>query len=255
MSPYDPLNHHRRSIRLKGYDYTRPWAYFITLVTWQRECVFGEVIGGEMRLNRIGKIVQTVWQQMRCHFPNARFEAFIVMPNHVHGIIVLDPIDAEVRATRSLPAVEHNGADRGLDRTRIGGGGSPRQPSSRQTQPVDDDTVRATHPLPAVEYDSADRELDETHISEGGSPQLRPNGPPARSLGAMIGQFKSLATKRIWGLPRAGRRPIWQRNYYEHIIRSEADCLRIWNYIDSNPRRWEEDRFRSSTPPNRFNQE
>jgi putative transposase len=86
---FDPKKHHRRSIRLKGYDYTQPGAYFVTIVAWQRECLFGEIVGGEMRLNEYGKIVQKWWNEISNHFPNVETIAFVIMPNHVHGIILI----------------------------------------------------------------------------------------------------------------------------------------------------------------------
>jgi REP element-mobilizing transposase RayT len=86
---YNPNKHHRRSIRLKGYDYTQAGAYFITICTWQRDSLFGEVINGEMQLSRYGQTVQFNWDILPKRYPNVELDAFIVMPNHVHGILVL----------------------------------------------------------------------------------------------------------------------------------------------------------------------
>jgi REP element-mobilizing transposase RayT len=86
---FDPEKHHRRSIRLKGYDYRRQGAYFVTICTHDRLCLFGEVVGGEMRLNEYGRIALGCWKEIPLHFPQAELDAFVVMPNHVHGIIVL----------------------------------------------------------------------------------------------------------------------------------------------------------------------
>ena len=99
---FDPQEHHRRSIRLKGYDYTQPGAYFVTVVAYQRECLFGEIIDGEMRLNEHGKIVQKRWDEIPNHFPNVETIAFVIMPNHVHGIIVIT--DAR-RGTGTVPGI------------------------------------------------------------------------------------------------------------------------------------------------------
>ena len=89
---YNPAQHHRRSIRLRGYDYARAGAYFVTICTQQRECLFGDIIGGEMRLNAAGQIVAAIWQSIPRHFPNVTLEAWVIMPNHLHGIIVIgDP--------------------------------------------------------------------------------------------------------------------------------------------------------------------
>lgn len=89
MPKFDPQKHHRRSVRLKGYDYSQAGAYFVTIVTWQREFLFGSIVNGEMRLNERGKIVDECWHEIPNHFDNVELGAFIVMPNHVHGIIVI----------------------------------------------------------------------------------------------------------------------------------------------------------------------
>jgi len=86
---YNPENHHRQSIRLQGYDYAQPGAYFVTIVTHNHECLFGDVVDGEMRLNPLGNIVGTCWHDLPNHYPHVQLDAFVIMPNHVHGIIVL----------------------------------------------------------------------------------------------------------------------------------------------------------------------
>jgi putative transposase len=82
---FDPQKHHRRSIRLKEYDYTQPGGYFITIVTYQRDCLFGKITNEEMQLNTHGQIVDECWRAIPEHFPNVELGAYIVMPNHVHG--------------------------------------------------------------------------------------------------------------------------------------------------------------------------
>jgi len=86
---FDPQIHHRRSIRLKGYDYTQPGAYFVTIVAWQRECLFGDIKNGEMQWNEFGQIVREEWLKTAQIRPNVEIheDEFIVMPNHLHGII------------------------------------------------------------------------------------------------------------------------------------------------------------------------
>ena len=87
--PYDPNRHHRRSIRLKGYDYSQAGAYFITICTQDRACLFGKVVNGEMRLNDAGHMVLAEWNMLPERFPHVVLDAFVVMPNHVHGIVVI----------------------------------------------------------------------------------------------------------------------------------------------------------------------
>jgi len=86
---YDPQKHHRKSIRLSGYDYSQAGAYFVTIVAYQRECLFGEIIDGEMNLNDFGKIADECWRSIPDHFPFVELGAHIIMPNHMHGVIVI----------------------------------------------------------------------------------------------------------------------------------------------------------------------
>ncbi|MBW2704487.1 MAG: transposase, partial [Deltaproteobacteria bacterium] len=81
--------HHRRSIRLKGYDYGQAGAYFVTICAWDRACLFGDVVEDRMRLNDAGRIAEACWLAIPEHFPLVELDAFVVMPNHVHGIIVI----------------------------------------------------------------------------------------------------------------------------------------------------------------------
>ena len=193
MVRFDPQKHHRRSIRLKGFDYANPGAYFVTLVTWHRECLFGNVINGKMRSNKVGKILEWEWLELPKRLSYVSLGVYVVMPNHFHGILF---IHENVGATRQ---------------------GETESPSGTETSHI-------------VTTNSMD-----------GSP-LRPPGPKPASLGAILAQFKSRATKRIWKIPEFKGVPIWQRNYYERIIRTDRDLQNISNYIESNPRMWEEDK-------------
>ena len=86
---FDPKIHHRKSIRLPGYDYSSAGAYFVTIVTWRRDCLFGDVVDGEMALNDFGQIADSCWCAIPDHFPNVELGVHVIMPNHVHGIIVI----------------------------------------------------------------------------------------------------------------------------------------------------------------------
>jgi REP element-mobilizing transposase RayT len=90
---YDPQKHHRRSIRLPGYDYSQIGAYFVTMVTRNRACLFGEIVDGEVRFSHFGLIADECWRLIPEHFPHVELGAFMVMPNHVHGIIILHDRD------------------------------------------------------------------------------------------------------------------------------------------------------------------
>ena len=193
MTKFDPNKHHRRSIRLKGYDYAGAGAYYVTIVAWRRECLFGDVVNKEMRLNKVGEIVQWEWLELPKRLSYVTLGVHMVMPNHFHGIIF---IHENVGATRQ--------------------GQTRSQPNAEPAQTISTDGIE-------------------------GSPLPLPRGPKPASLGAIIAQFKSRTTKRIWKIPEFKETPIWQRNYYEHIIRNEGEMDNIHRYIESNPSMWMED--------------
>lgn len=188
---YDPDRHHRQSIRLRGYDYTQAGAYFVTIVVRERECLLGDVIDDEMHLNDYGRIVAAEWQKIPARFPHVTTDASMVMPNHLHGIIV------------------------------IGGG------------------VEAKHP-PAI----SNLPLP---LSADASP-LRPTGTTPGSLGAIVQNFKSTSTRQVNALRHTSGLPLWQRNYFERIIRDERELNRIREYILNNPLKWALDAENPRTP-------
>jgi len=190
-SKFDPQKHNRHSIRLPGYDYTQAGAYYVTIVTWHRECLFGEVVNGVMRLNKLGEIVQWEWLEFPKRLFFIELGAFVVMPNHFHGILIFHE---NVGATRPGPTNLLSGKAPFLHATTEGIDGSP-----------------------------------------------LPHGPKPASLGAVMAQFKSRVTKRLWKIPSLQGIPIWQRNYYEHIIRNEKDLQNKTDYIEANPMLWNQD--------------
>ena len=183
---FDPDIHHRRSIRLRGYDYTSAGAYFITVCTHNRMCLFGHIEQDKMFLNAWGDIVDECWQATPQHFSHTELDEYVIMPNHIHGIIWI------VRCTDG--AMNGNAMN----------GAMP--------------NVGATHASP-----------------------LRSRGPKPRSIGAIVGSFKSAVTKRINEIRGTPGKMVWQRNYYEHIIRNERSLERIRRYIRMNPGQWEYD--------------
>jgi REP element-mobilizing transposase RayT len=191
MPKFDPQKHHRRSIRLKGYDYSQAGAYYVTIVTWRRECLFGEVVNKEMKLNKVGKIVEWEWLELQKRFSYIELGAYMVMPNHFHGILF---IHETVGATRQGQINSQTGSEPLQTNTSVGMDGSP-----------------------------------------------LPRGPKPASLGAILAHFKSRATKRIWKIPEFKETPIWQRNYYEHVIRDDKDLQNKTDYIEANPLLWEQD--------------
>jgi REP element-mobilizing transposase RayT len=206
---YDPSRHHRRSIRLKGYDYTSPGAYFVTICVRGGECLLGEVVDGKMQLNEWGRVVGYYWGRMPRHFPHVELDAWVVMPNHVHGIIVItDRPTGRGEAsltTRSLPE------------------SAPPGPVSSPAKPV-----------------------------SGDASPLRPTGASSGSLGAIVGNFKSVTTRRINRMRKTPGMPVWQRNYWEHIVRDGKSLNRIREYIRTNAARWADDQLHPAAPPNPF---
>jgi putative transposase len=186
---YDPRIHHRRSIRLKGYDYATAGAYFVTICTQGRECLFGEIIPGAMRLNKAGNMIQDVLSNLPIKYIGIEIDEFIVMPNHIHMIIFLN--------------------------TNVGAG-----PSA----------------------------FPHNEGSNIGLIKGQPHGvAPTMSLPDVVHRFKSLTTLRYsYGVKQQGWLPfpgkLWQRNYYEHIIRNEYDLNEIREYISNNPLKWELDK-------------
>jgi putative transposase len=102
MTSQERERHERRSIRLDGYDYAEPGAYFVTICTQDHVCLFGQVVNGEMRMNEAGRMVQAVWDELPKHYPSVSIDAFVVLPNHIHAIIVLAPVGAGPRACPDL---------------------------------------------------------------------------------------------------------------------------------------------------------
>ena len=150
----------------------------MTIVTQGQKCLFGEIVGGEMRLNPFGEIIKEEWLLTAEIRHEITLDAFVIMPNHFHAIVL-----------------------------------------------IYNDVLRATGRSPLPKYGKS----------------LYPHGPTPKSLGALVAGFKSSATKRINILRNAPGVPLWQRNYYEHIIRDEEDYERIFNYIATNPTHWAED--------------
>jgi len=170
--PYDPRIHKRRSIRLSGYDYTQPGAYFVTIVTHRRRHLFGEITAGHMRLSDRGRIVDACWRRIPCIYQNVEIDEFTIMPNHIHGIVVIS------------------------------------------------ENVGATHWVAPTNAGS--------HLN-------------SKSIGSIIGQFKSSATKIINSSRCIPTPHVWQRNYFEHIVRNECELSKIREYIRNNPLQWDID--------------
>lgn len=183
MNKFDPQKHHRRSIRLKGYDYSQEGAYFVTIVAWRRECLFGEVVNGEMVLSKFGVVASQQWEKLPQRFPNTELGAYMIMPNHMHGIIVVT-----------------NGRGTAGNLNNLDGESSRRAPTQERFQK-----------------------------------------PVKGSIPTIIRSYKSAVSYRINLMRGTDGVPVWQRNYYEHIIRNDKDLQNKTDYILANPLLWEQD--------------
>ncbi|MEM9508615.1 MAG: hypothetical protein AAGA16_13175, partial [Cyanobacteria bacterium P01_E01_bin.35] len=95
---YDRAKHHRRSIRLRGYDYSQPGYYFVTICCYERQCLFGEIVDGVMQLNQYGEIVKNEWLKSSVIRPDIKLDKYVVMPNHFHGIVIINIVGANSRS-------------------------------------------------------------------------------------------------------------------------------------------------------------
>jgi len=172
--------HNRRSIRLRDHDYSQPGYYFITVCIEQpKKRLFGNVIDGRMLLNDAGKCTERCWRDIPAHFPQVKLDEFVVMPNHVHGIIVIRD-SAENHMVTGTNIVAAGETD--------------------------------THPTVSIRGTS-------------------------NTIGSMVRGFKIGVSK--WFRENTGTSAVWQRNYYDRVIRDEQSLLRIRKYIRNNPRNWQ----------------
>ena len=185
----------KNSLRLRGYDYSAVGAYFVTIVTWQREMLFGDVVDGEMVLNAMGQIVLKWWLKIPKHFPTVELGNFVIMPNHVHGIIIIDDRGAVSAPVDGIDSIGRSGV-------------------SPPNDDIENNQGRETLPLHRVKP----------------------------KLGQIIAYFKYQSTKEMNSLDRLDEiTKFWQRNYHDRIIRNEREMSRIWDYIEANPARWDDD--------------
>lgn len=271
---YNPDIHHRHSIRLKGYDYAQGGLYFITICVQGRDCLLGNVANGVMVPNDAGRMVAGWYAQLENKFPSVRCHAMVVMPNHFHCILeivdgmVLDdgndddmikgaptwapndsrwrPIDPRERPENddisgihvdetekdSNVGCETMGThvDDGTMGTQVG---VPQRIPQRERLD-NDETVLGIHVDEMVLGTHVDETLRGTHV-----------GVP---LHAVVGWFKTMTTNAyIRGVKNDGWKPfygkLWQRNYYEHIIRNEKSYHNISEYIINNPSKWGADKL------------
>lgn len=212
--------HHRRSIRLRGYDYSENGAYFVTICTHNREHLFGKIENGRMRLNDVGNMAKKCWLEIPKHYPFVTLDIFVVMPNHIHGIIVIErPIVVGANNHSPDPVPECVSA--------IGNG------TNGNKNRTDEFGFRAN---------GNENRVDEFGFRANDYSPLRKPGTSG-TIGAVVRGFKIGVTK--WCRAHARANVVWQRNYYERIIRDDGEWNAFREYIEKNPEMWNGDELNS----------
>jgi putative transposase len=265
---YNPEIHHRRSIRLPGYDYGQAGLYFITICAWQRQCIFGAIEDGEMHLNPVGEIARDEWLKTAKMRPNIDIAEFVVMPNHVHGIIAIGdgmdvigavgvigrgtmhraPTDDTEKfgkpTSNMIPTIVNGETDvTDVDMGVVGanGGGAMHRTPTDNTEQFGEPI---SNRIPAI----VNGDKDVTDTNGRGTMHRAPTidtekfgKPTSNTIPTIIRGYKAAVTTQVNILRQSPHCPVWQRNYYENVVRSEAEYLRIADYILNNPRQWQED--------------
>jgi len=223
---YNHEKHHRRSIRLKGYDYSQAGLYFITLCCHNRVCLFGNIENGRMILNEYGHIAYNEWMKTTEKRNNVELGEFVIMPNHIHGIVRL------------------------LDRGELHSPHNTNELHSPNKQDVCDSSNKqdvCDSPNKQDVCDSSNKQgVCDTSNEQGVCDTPNEQGvcdtplrSPSQTIGAIVRGYKSSVTKQLDLL--GFNEKIWQRNYHEHIIRDEQSHMKISNYIINNPANWDND--------------
>jgi putative transposase len=203
---YNPQLHHRRSIRLKGYDYSKAGVYFVSICVKNHECLLGKINNLQMELNVFGKIVNFKWKNIPQYFKYVELNDYIIMPNHIHGIIIIN------ETPPSNVGAKHFESKLILNQTHIFNTGT-------------------------IHYCNENQENASPLHSNC------PKGTKAGSLSAIIQNFSSITTRKINKIRKTSGTRFWQRNFYERIIRDENELNRIRKYIVENPLKWLEDEY------------
>ncbi len=205
----------KNSLRLQNWDYGWSAAYFITICTKNRVYYFGEIKNKIMQLSPVGVIADVLWHEIKNHAKNMELGAFIVMPNHIHGILILN-------GNNKTDGPPGNDIDRG-----DGGGRArhalPLPPSSPSSPP------------PSNSPPNPPKTIGQQRFQNQGK----------NTLSSIIGSYKSAVTRHAH---RLSYRLDWQRGFHDHVIRAPASHARIARYIENNPANWSDDSFNPRNP-------
>jgi putative transposase len=227
---YNPNIHSRRSIRLKDYDYAQAGLYFITICTKNRDCLFGRISSGEMKLNDAGENAYACWLEIPKHFSNTILHEFVIMPNHVHGIV-------EILGTNQNSAV-----DGAKNVSAVDGAKNVSADDGAKNVSADDGAKNVSAVDGAKNVSAVDGAKNVS--ADDGAKNVSPLRSPSKTIGSVVRGYKIGVTK--WFLKNMGDeypvgQSIWQRNYYDIIIRDQNAYQRISEYIQNNPAKWNED--------------
>ena len=204
---YDPKKHHRRSIRLKGYDYSQEGLYFITLCVQHKECLFGHIVDHQMVLNDAGNCIEKWVDELKNKYPGIDFGEYVVMPNHFHCIIEI--------LSRNLVEKGEREIGRDVDREKDAHTGAPQQATQRQR-------TSEKYGMDNKQYNATIGDMMDWFKT--------------MSTNEYIRGVKTYNWKRF-------DRKLWQVNYWEHIIRNQLSYESISGYSADNPTRWRDDQF------------
>ncbi|GAT62974.1 transposase [Paludibacter jiangxiensis] len=237
--------HRRKNIRLQGYDYARAGLYFLTVVVQNRLHLFGKVINGEMILNDAGRMVKKWYREIENKFPDKRCREMVVMPNHMHCIIEILEMD-------NVPATDAHVTGMDMD-TNTNTDTHVTDTDAHVGAPLRGRPEIIPHPEIISNSETTVRPQTIPHFQTTTHSEIDAQyGMHNKKCGATIGDvmdwFKTMTTNeyirgvKINTWPRYDRK-LWQRNYYDHIIRDWQDEVRISAYILDNPAKWERDKF------------
>ncbi len=213
------------SIRAQWWDYGWAAAYFVTICTKGRIPYFGEIQNGKMDLTPTGAIADVLWYEIKNHAHDVELDAFVVMPNHVHGILVL----------------KNDSSDVGTGKSGVGTG-NPNVGTGQPNVGTENPNVGTGQPNVGTENPNVGTGHALSQQNQPGKNRFQ--NPGKNTLSSIIGSYKSAVTRHV---RRLGYSFDWQPRFYDHIIRDDASYLRIAQYIENNPKNWKEDSFNSTS--------
>ena len=210
----------RRTLRLQGYDYSQAGAYAVTICTHGGAFLFGRVSDGRMELSGAGRLVDDVWSELPAYYRHVSLDAFVVMPDHMHGVIVLEdrPLPAEV-GLEAGPAQLGGSVGSRPEDGRVGDAAPTKEPLAGQGR----GGIGGSRP-------------EDGRVGDAAPTKTLASG--RQGLSEVVRGFKSMSGRRVNALRGTPGVAVWQRGFYEHVVRNDEDLNRIREYVAGNPVRW-----------------